>query len=337
MDLWTQIVTAQQHILEQERLHFPEASGQFSWVLGGSMLATKMVASEVRRLGLTNEVGGSGQINVQGEEQQRLDIFANNALLHCLAGRGNVGILASEENEDPVVVLENPEAGEYIVIFDPLDGSSNIDVNVSVGTIFSVLRRDRLNGGKPQNDVLQCGVRQLAAGYVLYGSSTMLVYTTGNGVAGFTLDPSIGDFVLSHPDIRMPERGSIYAINEAQADSVQPYCRRYLHWLKSGEDEVFYTSRYIGSLVADFHRTLLKGGIFMYPPTARYPEGKLRLMYEANPIAFVAEQAGGMATDAHGRIMEIEPTALHQRTPLFVGSEFEMQRLMSFANQPAQI
>ncbi len=156
-------------------------------------------------------------------------------------------------------------------------------------------------------------------------------------MAGFTLDPSIGDFVLSHPDIRMPERGSIYAINEAQADSVPPYCRRYLHWLKSGEGEVFYTSRYIGSLVADFHRTLLKGGIFMYPPTARYPEGKLRLMYEANPIAFVAEQAGGMATDAHGRIMEIEPTALHQRTPLFVGSEFEMQRLMSFANQPAQI
>jgi len=332
-----EIITSSQHILQQQRQHHPTASGEFSLLLSGITLACKMIAAEVRRLGLTNLPGGTGEINVQGEEQQRLDLFANRALLFALGNRGIVGVLASEENEDPVVVREDPKRGKYVVIFDPLDGSSNIDVNVSVGTIFAIFRRDLGNGDDPAQDVLQPGIKQIAAGYVLYGSSTMLVYTTGQGVFGFTLDPSIGAFVLSHPRIEMPERGSIYSVNEAYADSFPPYCRRFLHWLKSGEDHVAYKSRYIGSLVADFHRTLLTGGIFLYPPTASYREGKLRLLYEANPIAMIAEQAGGVATTGHERVLDIKPNSVHERTPLFVGSRFEMERLHTFAENPLRV
>lgn len=328
------ITTALQHIQEQQQIHAPDATGDFSWLLGGITLAAKMVSAEVRRAGLTELLGSAENTNVQGEEQQRLDVFANHALIHCLGKRGNVGVLASEENEHPVVVIDNPERGEYVVIFDPLDGSSNIDVNVSVGTTFSIFYRRCIAGGTPHADVLQRGDQQLAAGYVLYGSSTMLVYTTGTGVFGFTLDPCVGAFVLSHPNIRMPQAGSIYSVNEAYADSFPPYCRRYLHWLKSGEDDRVYHSRYIGSMVADFHRTLLKGGIFMYPPTSRYPEGKLRLMYEANPIAFIAEQAGGLATNGCQRILEVEPQTLHQRCPLYVGSRYEIERLQAFIEKP---
>jgi len=330
-----QQVTAAQHIFEQQRESYPTATGEFSWLLSGLTLAGKMVAAQVRRAGLVDILGSAGAENVQGEEQQKLDVYANRALLHCLGHRGNVGILASEENDDPLIVLRDPQRGEYIVVFDPLDGSSNIDVNVSVGTIFSILRRDEGSAQKPADDVLQPGVKQIAAGYVVYGSSTMLVYTTGHGVHGFTLDPAIGAFVLSHPNIQMPERGALYSVNEANADSFPEYCRRFLHWLKSGRDGTVYSSRYIGSLVADFHRTLLKGGIFLYPPTARYSEGKLRLLYEANPIAMLAEQAGGSATDGHRRILEIQPTELHQRTPLMVGSRYEMDRLHEFAEQAA--
>jgi fructose-1,6-bisphosphatase I len=264
---------------------------------------------------------------VHGEQQQRLDVFANKALLHALGNRGNVGVLASEENEEPVVVLENPEHGEYIVVFDPLDGSSNIDVNVSVGTIFSIFRRNMCNAANPAADVLQPGHRQVAAGYVLYGSSTMLVYSTGFGVHGFTLDLSIGAFVLSHPTMKMPPRGNLYSVNEANSASFPEGCRRYLHWLRSGDAGTVYSSRYIGSLVADFHRTMLKGGIFLYPPTERYRDGKLRLLYEANPIAFLAEQADGQATDGRQRILDLAPRDLHQRTPLYVGSRFEMEKL----------
>lgn len=329
----SQPLTVGQHILDQQRLFHPDATGEFSWLLSGLTLATKMVSAEVRRFGLNDVLHGTGQVNVQGEIQQQLDVFANNALLHCLGNRGNVGILASEENETPVVVLQNPQAGEYIVVFDPLDGSSNIDLNVSVGTIFSILRRDLTNPSDPALDVLQPGYKQVAAGYVLYGSSTMLVYTAGHGVYGFTLDPLIGAYVLSHPNIRMPERGNLYSVNEANADSFPEYVRRFLHWLKSGEDGTVYSSRYIGSLVADFHRTLLKGGIFLYPPTAHYAEGKLRLLYEANPIAFLAEQAGGMATDGKRRIMDIVPETLHQRTPLLVGSCYEVERIKAFAEK----
>lgn len=324
-------MTVQHHIQEQQRLRFPDASGEFSWLLSGLTLATKIIAAKVRRAGLNDSLGGTGEINIQGEEQQKLDVFANEALLTCLEYRGNVGVLASEENDNPVVVLDNPDAGKYVVIFDPLDGSSNLDLNISVGTIFSIFRRDPDNGTDPGHDVLQPGDRQIAAGYVLYGSSTMLVYSTGQGVHGFTLDPSVGAYVLSHPNLAMPKRGNIYSVNEANADSFPPYCRRFLHWLKSGEDGVVYSSRYIGSLVADFHRTLLKGGIFLYPPTARYPQGKLRLLYEANPIAFLAEQAGGVACDGHRRILEIQPENLHQRTPLFVGSPYEVERLQAYS------
>jgi fructose-1,6-bisphosphatase I len=325
-------ITAEQHILLQQRERFPDASGEFSWLLSGITLACKIVAAAVRRAGLVDILGGTGDTNVQGEHVQKLDTYANNALLHCLGNRGNVGILASEENEEPVVVLKDPSHGKYIVVFDPLDGSSNIDTNISTGTIFSVLRRDPASKN-PSSDVLQSGLKQIAAGYALYGPSTMLVYTTGAGVNGFTLDPAIGAFILSHPNIRFPERGSQFSVNESNADSFPAYCRKYLHWFKSGADGVTYTSRYVGSLVADFHRTLLKGGIFLYPPTAKNPEGKLRLLYEANPIAFVAEQAGGQASDGFNRILEIAPNDLHQRTPLFVGSPFEMQKFHEFATK----
>lgn len=324
------LMTIQQHILEEQRRRFPQASGEFSWLLSGITLAAKIIADKVRCAGFAGVLGTSGGCNVQGEVVQKLDVLANNALLHCLGNRGNVAVMASEEDAHPVVVPRDREHGKYVVVFDPLDGSSNIDVNVSVGTIFSVLRREPDPTGQrdPIADVLQPGTRQVAAGYVVYGSSTMMVYTAGNGVAGFTLDPSIGAFVITHPRIVMPEAGGIYSVNEANADGFPEPYRRFLARLRSGETGRTYSSRYVGSLVADFHRTLLKGGIFLYPPTAQNPQGKLRLMYEANPVAFLAEQAGGLATDGRRRVVEVPPTGLHQRTPLLVGSRAEMELLM---------
>jgi fructose-1,6-bisphosphatase I len=324
------LLTLQQHIMEEQRRRYPQASGEFSWLLSGITLATKMIESWVRRAGLGGLLGPTDQSNVQGEAVQKLDVLANQALLHCLGGRGNVAIMASEENEQPIVVERDREYGRHVVIFDPLDGSSNIDVNVSVGTIFSILRRepDPTRSRDPLADVLQPGHRQVAAGYVVYGSSTMLVYTTGNGVHGFTLDPAIGAYTLSHEGITMPRQGSIYSVNEANADGFPEGYRRFLGRLHAGEAGRAYSSRYIGSLVADFHRTLLKGGVFLYPPTRQHPGGKLRLMYEANPIAFLTEQAGGLATDGARRILEIQPTGLHQRTPLLVGSPAEVEMLM---------
>lgn len=327
-----QQLTVEQHILLEQQQRYPEATGEFSWLLSGLTLAAKIVGAAVRRAGLVNVLGTTGEVNVQGEEVQKLDALANKVLLHSLGSRGNVCVLASEEDEQPVVI-RHAQHGKYIVVFDPLDGSSNIDVNVSVGTIFSILQRDPQQQGNPADSVLQRGELQIAAGYVLYGSATMLVYTTGNGVHGFTLDPEIGAFVLSHPNMRMPERGSVYSVNEANRESFPDYCQRYLHWLKSGADGTIYSLRYIGSLVADFHRTLLKGGIFLYPPTRMYAEGKLRLLYEANPIALLAEQAGGLAIDGRRRILDIDPTDLHQRTPLVVGSHHEVSRLKAFAEQ----
>ena len=281
-----------------------------------------MIQSKVRRAGLTDILGTDSNINVQGEIQQKLDIYANNALLHCLGVRDSVGILASEENEEPVT-LRASRGAKYAIVFDPLDGSSNIDVNVSVGTIFSILRRPESSlagDGDPLSDLLQPGCRQVAAGYVVYGSSTIFVYTTGRGVYGFTLDPSIGAYVLSHENIKMPAKGKYYSVNEAYADDFPPAYRRYLGELRKKK----YASRYIGSLVADFHRTLLKGGVFLYPPTADHPQGKLRLLYEANPMAFIAEQAGGAALDGTRRVLDIEPTSIHERTPLVIGGHDEM-------------
>jgi fructose-1,6-bisphosphatase I len=329
------LMTAQQHILEEQRRHHPKASGEFSWLLSGITLATKIIADQVRRAGLVDIVGAVGQHNVQGEAVQKLDVLANQTLLHCLGTRGSVAIMASEEDEEPIVVPRDRDHGRHVVVFDPLDGSSNIDVNVSVGTIFSILRReaDPTHSRDPLADVLQPGYRQIAAGYVVYGSSTMMVYSAGNGVNGFTLDPAIGAYILSHEGLKMPEQGSIYSVNEANSDSFPPAYRKFLSKLRSGDSGRTYSSRYIGSLVADFHRTLLKGGIFLYPPTRSYPQGKLRLLYEANPIAFLTEQAGGVASDGLQPILQIKPDSLHQRTPLLVGSKREMSLLLELVGK----
>ncbi|MEQ8786883.1 MAG: class 1 fructose-bisphosphatase [Pirellulaceae bacterium] len=318
------IVTVQQHILREQRRHSPHATGAFSWLLSGITLATKMTQAKVRRAGLLDMLGDAGETNVQGERQQKLDVYANDALLHCLGVRESVAILASEEGEEAVIFEGRVEPGKYIIVFDPLDGSSNLDVNVSVGTIFSVLGVPPDPGPHDAGAVLQPGLKQLAAGYVVYGSSTILVYTTGHGVHGFTLDPEIGAYLLSHENIRMPRAGQIYSVNEANSDSFPAPYRGYLAHLRGGAMGRKYTSRYIGSLVADFHRTLLRGGVFLYPPTSDYPEGKLRLLYEANPMAFIAEQAGGQASSGTRRILDLEPTAIHQRVPLIVGGEEEM-------------
>lgn len=327
------VITVQQHIL-QEQKRFPDASGEFSWLLSGITLATKMIQAQVRRAGLTDILGSHGDVNVQGETQQKLDVYANNVLKHCLAVRESIGILASEENQHPMTVhYESPRAN-YAVVFDPLDGSSNIDVNVSVGTTFSILRRpDGAGLDDVEQWLLQPGRKQIAAGYVVYGSSTILVYSVGNGVHGFTLDPAIGAYVLSHENMRMPEQGSYYSVNEAYLrDFPQPY-QDYIQKLRSGEFGRTYSSRYIGSMVADFHRTLLKGGVFFYPPTKDHADGKLRLTYEASPAAFIAEQAGGMAIDGRQPILDIQPDSLHQRTPFIVGSRREVELLQQMLNQ----
>lgn len=328
------IVTAQQHFLQQQYEHFPSARGNFSWLLSGITLATKMIEAKIRRAGLLDILGLAGATNVQGESQQKLDVYANQALLHCLGVRDSVAMLVSEENEEPVTFDRDAQTGRYIVIFDPLDGSSNIDVNVNVGTIFSILSRPSNMEGTAA--ALQSGLRQLAAGYVVYGSSTIMVYTAGRGVYGFTLDPAVGAYVLSHDNMRMPDSGPYYSTNEANAESFPEAYRKYLARLRSGEAGGVYGSRYIGSLVADFHRTLLKGGVFFYPPTRSYPNGKLRLLYEANPLAFIAEQAGGVATDGNGRTLEIEPQNIHQRTPLVLGSRREVEEFLKCSESVSQ-
>jgi len=330
-----QLLTVQQHILEEQRKHHPQASGEFSWLLSGITLATKIVAAQVRRAGLAGIIGVTRETNVQGEAVQKLDVIANQTLLQFLGNRGNVAIMASEENEDPIIVERDRKHGKHVVVFDPLDGSSNIDVNVSVGTIFSVLRRepDPTGTRDVMADVLQPGYKQIAAGYVVYGSSTMLVYSAGNGVHGFTLDPSIGAYLMSHENVRMPRNGTVYSCNEANVETFPNAYQEFLWQLRSGAAGRAYSSRYIGSLVADFHRTLLKGGIFLYPPTKSHPKGKLRLLYEANPIAFLAEQAGGLATDGKDRILDIQPDSLHQRTSLVVGSREEVELLRRFVSK----
>jgi fructose-1,6-bisphosphatase I len=324
----SRIATIQQHILEQQRTH-PTASGEFSWLLSGITLATKIISDHVRRAGLRDILGSTGDTNIQGESVQKLDIIANETIAGCLGYRGNVGIMVSEEDDEPRIMKELDAHAKYIVLFDPIDGSSNIDVNVSIGTIFSILERRRgIAAGKVMDHILQPGHRQIAAGYMVYGSSTVMAYTTGNGVHMFTLDPSIGAYRLSRENVTMPPGGKTYSINEAYRSQFPKGIQDYLDWVKSGENG--YSLRYIGSLVADFHRTLLKGGVFLYPPTEKAPGGKLRLMYEANPLAFLAEQAGGAATDGKQRILAKAPTALHERTPLIIGSKAEVDRVLSF-------
>jgi fructose-1,6-bisphosphatase I len=316
--------TVQQHIL-QEQQRFPGATGEFSWLLSGITLATKAIHAKVSRAGLTDILGTQGAMNVQGEQQQKLDVYANDALLHCLSFRESIGILASEENEEPILMCRGGKAAKYAVLFDPLDGSSNIDVNVSVGTIFSILRRPDDQPDASLDWVTQPGTQQMAAGYVIYGSSTMLVYTAGRGVHGFTLDPALGAYVLSHENMRMPAQGKYYSVNEAYRDEFpEEYVELFDHLRQGKLNDQKYGLRYIGSLVADFHRTLLKGGVFAYPPTIDHAEGKLRLLYEVNPIAFIAEQAGGYATDGRRRVLDVQPTSVHQRSALIVGGRVEM-------------
>lgn len=320
------ITTVERHFVEHQGKN-PHATGEFGWLLSGITLATKIIAAYVQRASLMEVIGATGRINVQGEEVQKLDEFANNTLVRCLGYRGNVGILVSEEDEDPHVIQE-AESGKYIVLFDPLDGSSNINANVSIGTIFSILERTGKSHGKDvMGHILQPGSKQVAAGYVVYGSSTVLAYTAGNGVHMFTLDPSIGAFVLAKEHIKMPKAARIYSVNEAYRESFPEGIQRYLDWAKEAGN---YSSRYIGSLVADFHRTLIRGGVFIYPGTKKSPQGKLRLLYEANPLAFVAEQAGGVATDGERRILDIQPKTMHERTPLIIGSKDEVARVTSF-------
>ncbi|WP_209332045.1 class 1 fructose-bisphosphatase [Lunatimonas salinarum] len=302
---------------------FPYATGELSQLLRDIALASKIVSREIGRAGLSHVTGAYGHTNVQGEEQQKLDVVANIRFIRALSKGGEVCAIVSEE-DDEVIDLQN-KTGKYVVAIDPLDGSSNIDVNVSIGTIFSVYRRvTPLGSSIAPEDVLQSGVKQVAAGYVLYGSSTMLVYTTGSGVNGFTYERSLGEFFLSHPSIQAPASGEIFTINDGLTPTVGLGVVEFLNTCKRKGR----TSRYIGSLVADFHRNLLKGGIYMYPASSKNPSGKIRLMYEANALAFIVEQAGGLATDGSRRILEIQPETLHQRTPLFIGSKGLVEELM---------
>jgi fructose-1,6-bisphosphatase I len=306
-------------LLEEQR-SFSASTGDFTGLFSALVFACKIIAREVNKAGLVNILGKAGRINIQGEEVEKLDEFANSTIINTMEHGGHLAGMASEEMEGIVEIPERFPKGKYLLLCDPLDGSSNIDVNISVGTIFSILRR--ADGNKvSKKDFLRPGKEQVCSGYIIYGSSTMLVYTTGHGVHGFTLDPSFGEFLLSHENIKIPGKGKIYSINEGYANRWHPGTQEYI---KKVKDEGL-SGRYVGSLVADFHRNLLKGGIFIYPADKKSPKGKLRLLYEANPLAFIAEQAGGKASTGEKRIMEVEPEELHQRTPLIIGSKQDVE------------
>ena len=329
--------TLEQFVIEQED-RFPHSTGAFSRLLRDISVAAKIVNRDMRKAGLIDIYGSTGELNVQGEVQQKMDALAHREFVLALRRGGECCLIGSEEHAEAIPLDTSAESdGKYIVLMDPLDGSSNIDVCVSVGTILSIYRLpDGYDENEPELDAaLQPGTQQVAACYVVYGSSTMMVYTTGDGVNGFTLDPSIGEFLLSHPNITTPERGRIFSINAGYYHSFAKGLRNYLDWLQKTDPETNRPAktRYIGSFVSDFHRNLLKGGIYMYPATEGSPEGKLRLMYEANPMAFIAEQAGGVATDGHGRVLEKEPETLHQRTPLLIGSPAMVRRAESFLEE----
>jgi fructose-1,6-bisphosphatase I len=318
------ITTIERHILEQQR-QFPEATGELTGLLQDIAFAAKIVSREVNKAGLINILGLTGEINVQGEEVMKLDRYAQETFFNALDHTGYLCVMASEEEADVIHIPERYPAGKYVMNYDPLDGSSNIDVNVSIGTIFSIHQKKSKHPRGLASDCIQKGRDQIAAGYIIYGSSTMMVYTTGHGVHGFTLDPSVGEFLLSHPDIKIPKRGKIYSCNEGNYRYWSDGVKKYIKYLQEEDPETRrpYTGRYIGSLVADFHRNLLKGGIFMYPADNKDPKknkGKLRYLYECAPLAFVVEQAGGYASDGKRNILDVEPVELHQRIALFVGS-----------------
>lgn len=329
----SKIVTLSEFIIDRQA-DFPYASGDLSRLLSDIGIAAKIVNQQVNKAGLGDILGAYGTTNVQGEVQQKLDVYADDVFINSFKNGGEVCGIASEENDTYVAFDKNLcRKGKYVVLFDPLDGSSNIDVNVSIGTIFSIFRRTSSVGDLANiNDFLQKGAEQVAAGYVIYGSSTMLVYTTGYGVNGFTLEPSIGEFCLSHPNMRIPEQGKIYSINEGILNGVSAGVRRYVDFCKeeNKKDGRPYSARYIGSLVADFHRNLIKGGVYIYPATKSSPQGKLRLLYECSPLAFIVEQAGGKASDGRNRILHLQPKQLHQRVPLIIGSKAMVEQVEAF-------
>lgn len=330
------IKTLGQFIIEKQA-DFPYAKGELSRLLRDLGIAAKIVNRAVNKAGLVNILGSAGTDNIQGESQQKLDVFANRQFISALTSGGECCIVATEE-EDELVAIDSPVSrnAKYVVCIDPLDGSGNIDCNVAIGTIFSIYRRKSGPGPGDLADVLQPGTEQVAAGYVIYGSSTMLVYTTGRGVNGFTLDPSIGEFCLSHPELKIPSEGSIYSVNEGNYVHFPEGVKRYIKYAQA-EDQTTgrpYASRYIGSMVADIHRNLIKGGIYFYPSTAAYPHGKLRLLYECNPMAFIIEQAGGRASDGNQRILEIVPSELHQRCPIVIGSTQMVELAECFLARP---
>jgi fructose-1,6-bisphosphatase I len=318
--------TLDRHILERQR-RIAGATGDFTGLFQSIALACRVIASKVQKAGLADVLGATGAVNVQGETVQKLDELANKILIRCVEAGGHVCVMASEENEEIIPIPAGYPHGKYVLMFDPLDGSSNIDVNISIGTIFSIHRRCTDKGPGTAADCMQVGYKQVAAGYVIYGSSTMLVYTTGDGVHGFTLDPLIGEFFLSHENIQIPKRASTYSINEGNASRWSPAVKAWIDRLKSKDAPGGspYGLRYVGTLVADFHRTLLRGGVFAYPGDVKAPEGKLRLLYEASPMAFICEAAGGAASTGVKRILDVEPTSLHQRVPLFIGSKDDVE------------
>lgn len=317
----------------ENQASFKYSSGELSSLLNSIRLAAKVVNHEVNKAGLVDIIGAAGDTNIQGEDQQKLDVYANEKFIQTLTKRNIVCGIASEEEDDFISINSQDEnhQNKYIVLIDPLDGSSNIDVNVSVGTIFSIYRRVTPVGTPVKiQDFLQKGNKQVAAGYVVYGTSTMLVYTTGDGVNGFTLNPAIGSFYLSHPDMEFPEDGAIYSVNEGNYFDFPQGIKNYIKYCQKEEEDRPYTSRYIGSLVSDFHRNMIKGGIYLYPQGSKNPNGKLRLLYECNPMAYLAEQAKGLASDGFTRIMDIEPTELHQRVPFICGSKNMVEKCESF-------
>jgi len=328
----TQFMTLARHIIEEERKH-PTATGELSALLHDLSLAAKVISLEVNKAGLVDILGFTGSNNIHGENVKKLDIFAHDMMVHAMDHGGHLCVMASEEEEDIIPIPTKFKIGKYVLLFDPLDGSSNIDANVSIGTIFSIYKRCTPDG-KPgtEEDCVQQGINQVAAGYVIYGSSTMLVYTAGNGVYGFTLDPAFGEFILSHHRIMTPKKSKIYSINEGNYLYWHPGLKKFIKYLQDEDRETGrpYSSRYIGSMVADIHRNLLYGGLFMYPADSRNPNGKLRLQYECNPMAFIIEQAGGRASDGFNRMLEIQPETIHQRTPIFIGSEDDVKMVEKF-------
>lgn len=326
--------TLGRHLVEQEK-RLPGTTGEFTSLLRDLTVAFKVISKEVNRAGIAEILGLTGQENVHGEETQKLDVFAHQAIFGAMDHGGHLCLMASEEDPDIIPIPDRFKKGKYVLIYDPLDGSSNIDVNVSIGSIFSIRRRKSAGPDGTLEDCLQPGSEQVAAGYAIYGSSTMLVYSTGQGVFGFTLDPSIGEFLLSHAEIRIPSQGSIYSVNEGNSALWNEGTRKYVAFLKTHPTPQGkpYSSRYIGSLVADFHRNLLRGGIFLYPASYKdpqHPKGKLRLLYEAGPLAFIVEQAGGKASTGQQRILDIQPTSLHQTVPLVIGSARDVELYEKF-------